>query len=187
MAVKTFAVGEVLTASDTNTYLANSGLVYITSSTFSGSSFVQVNNCFSSTYDNYRVMISYTTAAGDMQMRLSVGGTPATGATDYTSGTVSISNAGGIASYGSSGGTNLYYWHFVNTPVTQYTSGVLDIYGPYLSAFTRWNNQSTTTFGTGYTGGGAHQLTTAYDGIRITNAGGSNIAGTITIMGYRKA
>ena len=31
MAIKTFTTGEVLTASDTNTYLANAGLVYITS------------------------------------------------------------------------------------------------------------------------------------------------------------
>jgi hypothetical protein len=30
MAIKTFTTGEVLTASDTNTYLANSGLVFET-------------------------------------------------------------------------------------------------------------------------------------------------------------
>jgi hypothetical protein len=29
MAIKTFTTGEVLTAADTNTYLANSGLVYV--------------------------------------------------------------------------------------------------------------------------------------------------------------
>ena len=34
MAVKTFSTGEVLTASDTNTYLNNGGLVYITSTIF---------------------------------------------------------------------------------------------------------------------------------------------------------
>jgi hypothetical protein len=33
MAIKTFTTGEVLTASDTNTYLANSGLVYVKSQT----------------------------------------------------------------------------------------------------------------------------------------------------------
>jgi hypothetical protein len=29
MAIKTFTTGEVLTASDTNTYLANAGLVFV--------------------------------------------------------------------------------------------------------------------------------------------------------------
>ena len=33
MAIKTFTTGEVLTAADTNTYLANSGLVYVASGT----------------------------------------------------------------------------------------------------------------------------------------------------------
>ena len=52
MAVKTFSVGETLTASDTNTYLTNGGLVYITEGTASNTSAVDVNSVFSSTYDN---------------------------------------------------------------------------------------------------------------------------------------
>ena len=56
MAVKTFT-NEQLTASDTNTYLANAGLVYITSTTVgSAVSSVTVSNCFSSTYDHYRII-----------------------------------------------------------------------------------------------------------------------------------
>ena len=57
MAIKTFTTGEILTASDTNTYLANSGLVFIKETTVSGTpSAIDVDNVFSSTYLNYRVI-----------------------------------------------------------------------------------------------------------------------------------
>ena len=61
MAIKTFTTGEVLTAADTNTYLANSGLVYITSVSLAGAtaaSPVAITSCFSSTYTNYRIVVS---------------------------------------------------------------------------------------------------------------------------------
>jgi hypothetical protein len=60
MAIKTFTTGEVLTASDTNTYLANSGLVYITSTTFSGAATTNTDGCFSDKYDSYRLICNYT-------------------------------------------------------------------------------------------------------------------------------
>ena len=59
MAIKTFTTGEVLTAADTNTYLANSGLVYVKSQTIgSAVSSVNVTSAFSSTYDNYVITLS---------------------------------------------------------------------------------------------------------------------------------
>ena len=60
MAIKTFTTGEVLTASDTNTYLANAGLDYITGTTFSGSTatYIRLVDCFNSKYDNYRIVFS---------------------------------------------------------------------------------------------------------------------------------
>ena len=59
MAIKTFTTGEVLTASDTNTYLANSGLVYVKQQTVgSGVTSVTVTDAFSATYDNYKIIYS---------------------------------------------------------------------------------------------------------------------------------
>lgn len=58
MAIKTFT-NEQLTASDTNTYLANAGLVYITSQTIGTAvSSVTVSNVFTSTYDRYMIVMS---------------------------------------------------------------------------------------------------------------------------------
>jgi hypothetical protein len=57
MAIKTFTTGELLSSSDTNTYLANSGLVYVTSATIGTAvSSVAVANAFSATYDNYKIV-----------------------------------------------------------------------------------------------------------------------------------
>jgi hypothetical protein len=57
MAIKTFISGEVLTASDTNTYLNNGGLVWIAGGSATNTSALDVNNVFSSTYDNYRIVV----------------------------------------------------------------------------------------------------------------------------------
>ena len=78
MAIKTFTSGSILTAADTNTYLTNSGLVYIaqgelTSSTAS----LTFNDVFSSTYDNYRIVIDRyrpVTALSSLSMRLRASG-----------------------------------------------------------------------------------------------------------------
>ena len=53
MAIKTFTTGEVLTASDTNTYLANAGLVYIAATTASAQTTIAIDNCFTTTYAHY--------------------------------------------------------------------------------------------------------------------------------------
>lgn len=65
MAVKTFTTGEVLTAADTNTYLANSGLQYVASGTFTNAAAFDVTG-FSSTYDFYKLFMSIqaTTTTG---------------------------------------------------------------------------------------------------------------------------
>jgi hypothetical protein len=57
MAVKTFTTGEVLTASDTNTYLNNGGLVYVSGGTFTNVTTADITG-FTTTYKYYRVIIA---------------------------------------------------------------------------------------------------------------------------------
>jgi len=68
MAIKTFTTGEVLTAADTNTYLANSGLVYVSTTTFTATStrVALPLNTFTTTFDSYRILFRTTaqSAAG---------------------------------------------------------------------------------------------------------------------------
>jgi hypothetical protein len=84
MAIKTFTTGEVLTASDTNTYLANSGLTYITQGTVSANTTLNFTSIFTSAYDNYRVVFTSSanqTAPGN-QINLRV----RSGSTDLSTG-----------------------------------------------------------------------------------------------------
>ena len=77
MAIKTFTTGELLTASDTNTYLANSGLVYVKSQTIGGVGVtsVDITNAFSATYDNYLVTVTdVDSSAAGPTARLTFGG-----------------------------------------------------------------------------------------------------------------
>jgi hypothetical protein len=57
MAIKTFTTGEILTAADTNTYLNNGGLVYVSSGSFSNSTSVDITG-FTTLYKQFRVVIS---------------------------------------------------------------------------------------------------------------------------------
>ena len=83
MAIKTFTTGELLTASDTNTYLANSGLVYITGGALSSTA-VNFVGCFTSTYTDYRIVVDSLAwnATGDLFYQFLTGTTPYTNA-DY--------------------------------------------------------------------------------------------------------
>ena len=74
MAIKTFTTGEVLTASDTNTYLTNSGLVYIKQQTVgSGVASVTVSDAFSSTYDSYLIIDTGGTMSSDTALTMQLG------------------------------------------------------------------------------------------------------------------
>jgi len=187
MAVKTFTTGEVLTASDTNTYLANSGLVYVTSTTFSGSSAVQINNCFSSTYDEYRIVMRLTssvTTNGYLAMNFVDGTTPVTSSTYYNNQIYSAGATAPQANY--YGSVSVGYVGWVSDLSTTIT---LDLVGPQLAQNKSWVGMcssfatATAINGSSY---GFHYAATQYEGVKFTPASGT-ITGTIYVMGYRKA
>ena len=188
MAVKTFTTGEVLTASDTNTYLANAGLVYITSLTWSSTSNAQqINNCFTSTYDNYRITFTgignQSTPTG-LNFRLVDGTTPDSTANYYYT-----------EMYQTTAGTPSGYW---STGVGQMSMGrigdnynafALDIFSPQTTNPTAFLVQATAFGNSNLYNGNAYgykNTTTAYEGLYLY-IGAGTWAGTLTVMGYRKA
>jgi hypothetical protein len=182
MAIKTFTVGEVLTASDTNTYLANSGLVYVTSTTVgSGVSSVTVSNVFSSTYDNYKIVVSGGTASGNFVTRLTLGAT----ATGYYYAGAYCTFAGAVSG---SSGANAAFW-MVTAHNADNVVANIDLFQPNLAKNTSY---SATYYGPS-TGDGAFAVqgylnnTTAYTAFTLTASSGTYTGGTITVYGYRKA
>lgn len=79
MATKTFVDGATLSASDMNTYCANSSLTVIGSGTFSGATEFTVDG-FTNAYYQWQLMIYLTTADANGQLK----GTLKIGATEYT-------------------------------------------------------------------------------------------------------
>ena len=195
MAIKTFTSGEVLTSSDTNTYLNNGGLVYITQTviTAGSSTAVNFNNCFSATYDNYRILIDGfqpSVAGTACLIRMRVGGVDAFGATDYffaetglyVNGTSAASNGNGL-SYGDTGLYN-------STNTLAIGSVSLDIFNPFKAERTFYTGNSilyNVNFGVRSVGG-VHNLTTSYDGFSLINTTASNFTKIrVRVYGYRNA
>jgi hypothetical protein len=185
MAVKTFTTNEVLTASDTNTYLANAGLVYVTSASFTGTSW-NINTCFTSTMSHYRVLVEYDSPGGNdvvfVQLRT---GTTNTATGYYHAGADFLA----APSVSAQGGTNS-----ASIRVGALSSGIparlqLEFFKPQAAAYT-----GVTSFCQGSYSpdsrwltvcGGHLANTTSYDGFNISTT--YSASGTITVYGYRKA
>ena len=181
MAIKTFTTGEVLTASDTNTYLANSGLVYVTSATLTGTA-IQINNCFTSTYDWYQIVWSNsggTTSSQQMYLRLSSGGSPS--ATGYDT-------RGWYSTFGGGSGVTARFtteFGLGGADGSNATGGTFELQNPAKAQWTTgqgmFSNYDAVVFQ-----GGRHAVATAYDGAYIFVSSGS-MSGTLTIYGHRKS
>lgn len=177
MAVKTFVVGEVLTSDATNTYLANSGLVFVKSQTVgSGVSSVTVSNAFSATYDNYRIISSGITYSVDNNVRMTLDS--ANG--NYYGSLIYGSYAGGSPI--NQGDSNTAYFTFGGS-----AGGlVIDLLDPFSAFFTEITSRIRygTVYGT-YTGVQAQAISRS--SFTLTPNSGTMAGGTITVYGYRKA
>lgn len=190
MAIKTFTTGELLTASDTNTYLSNSGLVFVKQLAFTAStaaSPANVDSCFSATYDNYRIVIRSvysTNPAANLRLKMRSGTTTPT-QNDWYTHIVYSTNTGGFAAIYFANQTNAIVGNAASTSALC----TVEISDPFNTKQTLTTSNSVawgvtdnimTTCGDGLLN------TTSYDGFQLyTDAG--NITGTAIVYGYRKS
>lgn len=191
MAVKTFT-SEVLTSADTNTYLANSGLVYTGQATAAaGSTILTLDNCFNSTYTNYVIVYNISSYSGSsiLYMRLRNGG----------SDDAAASYAWGRTYSRWDGGSNSGLGNMADTvfPVGTTGGGVttientLNIYNPNVAERTFLQLQYTeigTTTANSFNQlvAGQKQTLTQYTGFSLIRSGAATFGGTVTVYGYRK-
>jgi hypothetical protein len=182
MAIKTFTTGEVLTASDTNTYLANSGMVYVTSATIgTGVSTVTVSGAFSATYDQYHIIINGGTASTSDFIAMTLGATT----TGYYEGRPGIAIPGGAyAGNITNNGGNFFVGQFTTTGKSMSTV----LANPFLATETRHYSQgfSTSTSSCAYSSGVLNN-TTSYTAFTLAANAGTWTGGTVTVYGFRKA
>ena len=184
MAIKTFTVGEVLTASDTNTFLANAGLVYITSTTIgSAVSSVTVSNCFSSTYDNYKVTIHGGVASNLSTITMQLGAS----ATGYYS-IVNYAAYATATTPASAGDNNATLWTYMGYGTTNFLQMNVDILNPFAAKYTTYGPANWAAGTVAGSSSGIHAVATSYASFTVAvTAGLTMTGGTITVYGYRKA
>lgn len=187
MAIKTFSAGEVLTAGDTNTYLANSGLVFISSTNITaGASTATVSNCFSSTYDRYKILISTSASAGGGTQGFTL--TPNVGFTGvYTSGQYQLATSATVTTFNITAGTFIFLGYAGSNQMV----AELDNYNGYANEWKTGNIKWSSADSTASYGGFSTTWSTSTarnTGFFVGIGGGLTMgAGTILVYGYRKA
>lgn len=187
MAIKTFTSGEVLTASDTNTYLANSGLVYVKSQTIgSAVTSIIVTNAFSSEYNNYFLTVNdvqMSTASDSITLQMRTGTTTAN--TSYYQ---VLNYAVWAGTTGVAAVNNGTYWNNIarGLGAGDKQNFSVNIYAPFLANKTSF---SSIVIGADLAGpsAGFHDSATSYDQCVITSLFGTMTGGTVRVYGYRKA
>ena len=183
MAVKTFTSGEVLTASDTNTYLNNGGLVYIKSQTIGTAvSTVAVTNAFSATYDAYKIVITGGSASTTENMRLQLGAST-TGYYDI----VLYGSTAATTTPAAAGTSNGALFARIGSSSANGQQVNIDVQNPYLAKYTSigglYTFEGTPSF-IGYCSG-IHRVATSYTDFTVSPGTGTLTGGTITVYGYR--
>jgi hypothetical protein len=162
---------------------APQGLVKITSNTFNVTSTLSVNNCFTSSYKNYMVILSNCTTTGGTEwfFRLRVAGTDASGSNYYWQRLYATGTGTGAAS--NSSATSLQYSYLAAAAVRG--DVIMYFMGPQTATATGWLMPLDNT-GANILNicGGGHTLTTSYDGFSAYMAAGT-ISGTYTVYGLQ--
>lgn len=166
------------------------GLEYINTLTMSGVTTGSIDSVFSSTYLNYRLVISSSAASANcsllVQMR-SGGSAYTTG--DQRYGLLGINMATGAADNANSATQVGIYVGNVPTTAGRHIATV-DISNPYQAVFTTFNIQTAFVDAGGYlsrAGGGVVPTTSQYDGFQILATGSATVTLTCRIYGYRNS
>jgi hypothetical protein len=189
MAVKTFSVGELATSADVNTYLANSGLVYIGGVSFTNATQVDFLNVFSSSYQTYRIEFEGLTAtAGDdffMRFRSSAG---IISTTDYLTLRNEVTDGSNTAFYAGAAYANALRPTYIEAGAsTMRSTGNMEVFNPNLSDFTNTSSTFSRIGNSLYVVNATalFRLTTVLTGFSFVRGGSGTISGKATVYGYR--
>jgi len=194
MAVKTFTT-EVLTSADTNTYLANSGLVYISQTTFAASSNAVVSNVFSSTYTNYRIVTNLTqglTSAAMLRLQFTIAGTAT--ASSYLAKVLFYDTNGATVGFtGQDNQSTVMPLGHIGSVNTSGHQGAFDVFRPYATSgqYKAIKGDSMGladgAYFTGSIFAGSFSNASAHDGFKLSCSNSATISGTVYVYGYRQA
>jgi hypothetical protein len=154
--------------------------------TFSGASSVTINGAFTSTYEDYKLVlkISASTATADLLAQLTASGTPLSTSTYDAAYFAKVFGAGASVSAANTSQTSWILSGLTNSStVADY--GTYDISNPFASKYKSFIGTATRQDGYLWLNGGRVQTSTSsYDGIKLFPTSGT-ISGTIRLYGYK--
>jgi hypothetical protein len=173
----------------------NVGLVHIVTATVTTNATLAVNNCFTTDFDNYRVIYRGTqnTAYGTQELQFTISGTP-TGTANfgYQGWAVFQNNSTAVVWSGGQVANNAAAYGANGASAGNRFSSVTEIYQPRLADATFLHTQAWSQ-GTGagtntstFTNGWNSYTAAGFDGFKITVPTGT-MTGTISVYGYRKS
>jgi hypothetical protein len=174
----TFVTGQVFTAADAN-LMANSGLVFVKQQTIgSGVGSVTVTSAFSSTYDNYLIVLSDTVGSTSTSLVCQLGSVT----TGYRYSFLYTTYTNTPAAVGTSTATAFAYCGSITT-----TSGAayFTLQNPFLSKNTFFQGAAANTSFSGNTSG-VLATTDSFTAFTIITGAGTMTGGTIAVYGFRK-
>ena len=158
------------------------GLTLVSSTTIgSAVSTITVSNVFSSTYDNYQVIMSGGVADSTRNLTMQMG-TTATGYYQF-----SIYGAYNAATVTGENASNATTWNYVGRGTTNSLMANFTLIGPNLAKNTHivFGNSTSATTGQVFFVAGYLADTTQYTDIKFTVSSGTATGGTIKVYGYR--
>lgn len=180
--------GQLIYETDTDRIAAYNGAAWVTQNGLqliktqtigSAVSSVTVSDVFSSTYDNYRIIVNGGVGSADSHLRMTLGST----STGYYFAGVSAFYAGGAAGVGAL--QNAAFWEAgYNTTNSLFLD--IDLLSPNLTKNTMYSTVrcNATTGGATVATGGYLADTTQYTAFTLTPASGTLTGGTIRVYGY---
>jgi len=189
MATKTFTQAQ-LNASDLNLF-ASKGDTFIASASVTAGGLI---NCFSSTYDNYKIVVSNFFATTDCYLWIQGGyfsGTTWIGGNYYQGGAYQAYNTGTITTY--SNNNTLPYWQICAgcTAATGFpNSAIVNLTRPAVNTRVAYTAQSTLHLSGGiysWSHMGQNASAQVIDSIRWSTTAGAVSSGNITVYGVMQA
>lgn len=183
MPITTYTAGQVLTAASLNANFAAGGLQLIKTQTIGTAvSSVAVTGAFSTTYDNYKILVSGGVGSTDGSLQLQLGSTT----TGYYYGANGATFAG---TTDPAGAVNTANWANVGRGSTNGLYMNADLQNPFLAknTFGQWTWIVNSTTGRARSTGAYLNDTTSYTGFTLIAEAGTWTGGTIAVFGYAKA
>jgi hypothetical protein len=178
------------TAPEWKTPASSGALTLIYSNTFSAGTTVSFDNVFTSTYRDYRIVLTGTTSsATDANMFIRLRASSSDAATNYK--TIRTLNNGSTVSGDTDPvGTTYYYTMSISNASPTLASAFCDVFQPQASIATKFKSQFLSV---GSTGGfnsnmsqGYHSTASSYDGFSLIADSGT-VTGTVRVYGYQNS